>query len=97
MVPMCQGRRVCGIGRGAHQTAETVDMARLAEPPALALLPQGYPLTISCPVSAYRSLCADTAWALVSHSFYIELEASVRSFSSNIYAWVSDVKTLRSW
>lgn len=78
MAPMCLGRRVCGVGRGAHQTAETADMARLAEPPALPLLPQGYPLTISCPVSAYRSLCADTAWALVSHSFYLKLEVSAR-------------------
>ena len=59
---------------GAHQTAETADMARLAEPPALPLLPQGYPLTISCPASAHRSLCADTARTLVSHGFYLKLD-----------------------
>lgn len=54
-VPRKEGVRR-GVGRGAHQTAEREDMARLAEPPALPLLPQGYPLTIYGPVSAYRSL-----------------------------------------
>lgn len=62
------------MGGGAHQTAETVDMARLAEPPALPLLPQGYPLTISCPASAHRSLCADKLSTLVSHGFYLKLD-----------------------
>jgi len=40
---------------------------RPAEPPALPLLPRGYHLTISCPVPASRSVCAEAAWALVSH------------------------------
>lgn len=71
-----------GVGGGAHQTAETVDMARLAEPPVLPLLPQGCPLTFSCPASAYRSLCADTAWTLVSHSFDLRLEEPLNIFTT---------------
>lgn len=55
MFSLCQGRRPCSVG--VHHTAETADMARLAEPPALSSFPQGHPLTTSCPALACRSLC----------------------------------------
>lgn len=68
-----------GVRCRRRGTAETADMARLAEPPALALLPQGYPLTISCPVS---DLCVQTQQGLLSHSFYLELEESLKSLQA---------------
>lgn len=59
-VPRQEGVR-CKLEAGPHQTAETADMAWLAKTPALLLLPQGYPLTIFCPVLAYTSQCLSTA------------------------------------
>lgn len=65
MAPMCWGRRGCSVG--VYRTAR-IGMG------SLTLLPQVLPLTNSCPVSAYRSQCVDTAGALVSHSFYLKKE-----------------------
>ena len=92
------GGRVCDKGGGAHQAAETADMATLADP-SLTLPPQGYPLTISCPVSAYKCVCADTAGAPVSHSFYLEPRPlkspqAIRLKHKLTYAQVRAVKPL---
>lgn len=79
---MCRGRRLCSVG--VHQTAETADMARLAEPPALPHC-QGVTLGKSPVLCQPTDLCVDTAWTLVSHSFYLELEVSLKSLQDIQY------------
>lgn len=80
MVPMCRGRSC--RRRGTSDSGNSGHGKADRETLALPLLPQGYPLTISCLVSAYRSMCADTAWDLVSSRFYLRPEESWKSLQS---------------
>ncbi|TNN52766.1 Zinc finger protein 385B [Liparis tanakae] len=83
--PCAEGRRACGVERGARQTAGNRGHGRgwqsllpspsSPHPPALPLLPCGYPLTISCPASASRCVCVcggSVGSCLSSHSFYLQ-------------------------